>query len=298
MIVAARQAAKRFEVMGTTAHLVVCGADEGLLEGAANRLRSLEHRWSRFLENSEVSQLNRAMGKAIAVSKETLRLFSVAVEAWYRTGGSFDPSVHDALVGLGYDRTFSEIQPGSAARTPLASPGCDGIEIDTRRSLVRVPVGVRFDPGGIGKGLAADIVAEEVFELGVDGVLVNVGGDLRTIGQGPDDGWWTVEINDPGVATTRLVLGDAAVASSTTSKRRWIVGSEETHHLIDPATGGSMRSRWALVTAIAGEAWWAEAATKALMLNGPAALLPEIAARLVDRNGLVLKSGEFERFER
>ena len=298
MITCARQAEQRIDVMGTTAHIVVRGGSDGGMQEAANRLQELEGLWSRFEEDSEVSRLNRAMGRPVPVSQDTLRLFSVAVEAWRRTGGSFDPSIHDALVGLGYDRTFSEIRPSNPPRAPLASPGCEGIEIDAERSLVRLPLGVRFDAGGIGKGLAADIVAEEVMATGVDGVVVNVGGDLRIIGEGPHRGWWTVDIDEPasGVPAIRVAVGRAAIATSTKTRRRWAVGSKEAHHLIDPATGESMTSKWVMVTAVAGSAWWAEAATKALMLKGPGGLPSGISARLVGTDGSVSTLGEFDRF--
>ncbi len=297
---AARRAERRLNVMGTTAHIVVLGGGEGTIEWAAVRLQELELRWSRFLEHSEVSELNRAMGQPIPVSDETLRLISVAVEAWHRTSGAFDPSVYEALVGLGYDRTFSKILPVALSPAQLPSPGCAGIEIDAERSLVRLPLGVRFDAGGIGKGLAADIVAGEVMAAGADGVLINVGGDLRTLGEGPHEGWWPVDIDEPasGVSAIRVLVHNAAMASSTTAKRRWAVGSKEVHHLIDPATGQSMSSKWSVVTALAGEAWWAEAATKALMLDGPDALPPGVSARLVGTDGSVLTLGEFERFVR
>ena len=59
---------------------------------------------------------------------------------------------------------------------------------------MRIPAGVGFDPGGIGKGLAADLVADETMAGGALGVCVNMGGDLRVRGRSPDSESWTVAV--------------------------------------------------------------------------------------------------------
>ncbi len=288
------------EVMGTSAHIAVRGGPQRVAQVTASRLRELEGRWSRFLPDSELSQLNRALGKPVRVSRETLRLLAVAVEAWHRTGGAFDPTILEALVALGYDRTFDEIRPLPEATQQLPAPGCADIEIDFTNSVARLPLGVQFDPGGIGKGLAADIAAAEATALGADGALVDIGGDIRMIGRGPYQGRWSIQVEhaphrqDP----TRVMIGEGAIASSTTRKRCWKVGSREMHHLVDPTTGGPMRTPWTFVTVIAGEAWWAESATKALLLNGPNAVPPNVAARLVAEDGSETLVGDFESFVR
>lgn len=289
-----------FPAMGTTAHVVVRGGDDGIVGEAAAQLLAFEALWSRFIPTSDVSRLNQAMGEPVKVSEPTVRLVAAAIEAWKHTGGAFDPTVYDSLVGLGYNRTFSQIRPPTDSRPQHASPGCNGIEIDSRRSRVRLPRGVRFDPGGIGKGLAADLVAGHVMASGASGVVVNVGGDLCTRGSGIHDGWWLVEIDEPatGARSVRVLMDNAALASSTPSKRRWPVGPTEAHHLIDPATGNPAETQWALVTAIAGEAWWAEAATKALILNGPRALPAGVSACMVGRDGSSVYLGDFSRFVR
>ena len=97
------------------------------------------------------------------------------------------------LWASGY-RTFDEL---GAAPEHLSSElviGCTDIEIDGRE--VRLPAGTGFDSGGIGKGLAADLVAVEVMAAGADGVCVNLGGDLRVLGTS-SDGSWTVAVEHP-----------------------------------------------------------------------------------------------------
>lgn len=127
-----------------------------------------------------------------------------------------------------------------------------------------------FDPGGIGKGLAADIVIGEALAAGASGVCVNLGGDLRVAGYNPRGETWTVAIEHPlmdePVALVGLSAG--AVATSTTLRRRWNVDGHARHHLIDASTGEPSKSDLELVTVIAAEAWVAEVMAKAVLLRG------------------------------
>src|SRR5689334_16393053 len=90
----------RFRAMGTDVHLSALG-DPGLLVDARARIEDLERRWSRFLVDSELSRLNRAAGRPVAVDDETFSLVALAVHAWRETGGRFDPTVLDAVCAEG-----------------------------------------------------------------------------------------------------------------------------------------------------------------------------------------------------
>jgi thiamine biosynthesis lipoprotein len=147
---------------------------------------------------------------------------------------------------------------------------CSDIAVDHGDSIVRLPPGTGFDPGGIGKGLAADLVVAAAMDEGAAGVCVNVGGDLRVAGQAPAGGSWTVAVEHPARATpiALLDLAAGAVATSTTLLRRWTVDGRRRHHLIDPRTGGPSDSDVDVMTVVAGEAWRAEVLATACLLRG------------------------------
>jgi FAD:protein FMN transferase len=299
--------------MGSTAHLMVHGADDGCLERARERLEEMERRWSRFLPDSDLCRVNAGAGRTVRVSVDTAQVVRRCIEAWRLTGGLFDPTVLAAVESAGYDRTFEEVADQSAAgetapATP--SPGCRGIRVtvDELGGTVRLPAGVRLDLGGIGKGFAADQVVYELRQQGADGACVNLGGDVRVSGTPPDGASWSVGVTDPWGDPDRddltvLAVGEGAVATSSRTRRRWRRGTSEMHHLIDPRTGEPARTGLAAVTVVAAETHWAEILAKSALVAGRDAgtrLLEShgLAALLVTDTGGLVRVGEMEGHER
>jgi thiamine biosynthesis lipoprotein len=267
----------RFRAMGSEVHIAVVGVTVDLLHVAEQRIRELERRWSRFVDTSEISTLNRNPGRAVIVSADTFELVTRAVTAYHATGGRYDPTVGPALAAHGYARDFVDVacafDPSAVFAAP--PPGPAGIELTAGISAVTLPHGVTVDPGGIGKGLAADLTAQLLLDLGADGALTNVGGDLRAVGRAPSPDGWVVTVDDPihtDRELLRLAMPEGAVATSSRLLRRWQTGDGEAHHLIDPATGRPAQTDVVAVTVVTSQAWWAEALTKALFLAGPAGL--------------------------
>jgi thiamine biosynthesis lipoprotein len=292
---------RRFRAMGSDAHVILVGGPSGLIEEAALRIAMLEQRWSRFIPSSEVSLLNDRAGAWVSVSPETRLLVERGYEAWRLTGGRFDPTVLGAVVRAGYDVSFEHIDdPRPSAHSTLFL-GCADIEIDGGR--VRLPPHTGFDPGGIGKGLAADLVVAELLAAGADGACVNLGGDIRVAGTGPRGEGWIIDIDHlwSPEPIGRIGLLGGGVATSTTLARRWTADGDERHHVIDPDTGQPSETDLTLTTVVAAEAWMAEVLAKAVLLRGaehPFDLMGASGAEavVVDDQGNVAASSGMDRF--
>jgi FAD:protein FMN transferase len=286
--------------MGSDAHVIVVG-DGDLLVLARRRIEELEARWSRFRDDSEVCELARRAGEAVEVSADTRLLVERSIDAWRLSGGAFDPTVLGAMIRAGYDRTFEDLQSATGSSPLLA--GCSDIEVTASR--VRLPAGTGFDPGGIGKGLAADLVAGELVAAGARGACVNLGGDVRVTGQSPHGEGWTCAIEHEWSTRplVRVGIADGAVATSTTLRRSWVVEGETRHHLIDPATGCPSTTDLTSASVIAAEAWRAEVLAKTVLLRGsrhPFDLIDGsgAVAVIVDDLGCVRSSLGFSAFHR
>ncbi|HXV32426.1 MAG TPA: FAD:protein FMN transferase [Gaiellaceae bacterium] len=252
-----------FRAMGTDVELLLDaeGAEaQAALRAAEAELRRLEALLSRFLPDSELSRLNR-LGE-LAPGPDLLAVAEAALAARELTAGRFDPTVHDAVVAAGYDRTF-ELVAARGAPTPAVAARCGGgVEVDAASGTIRLDPGVRLDLGGIAKGYAVDRALRILAQHAP--ALVDAGGDIALTGKP-----WPVGV-ETADGTITLELAEGALATSGRDRRRWRAPEGERHHLIDPATGLPSEGDLLRVTAVAGTAAEAEVLAKALFLAGDA----------------------------
>jgi thiamine biosynthesis lipoprotein len=297
---------RSFTVMSSAGEITLVGGTPDALDAAVERLRDLEHRWSRFRTDSEISALNDHAGRPLRVSADTRVLIDLAVQGWRRTGGRFDPTLLAAVRRAGYDDDLARLPavrqslPATVGHHPMT---CGWIVVDHHAGTVRLPAGAGFDAGGIGKGLAADLVSADLVSAGVTGGCVNVGGDLRVWGPGPvdlrvgeagrddppapDDRRWRVAAADRTIALT-----NAGVATSGIQRRAWTIAGRRMHHLIDPATLDPADTDVIAATVIAPTAWQAEIYSLAVIMGGVARARAslrrwDVDGLVVDRRGQV-----------
>jgi thiamine biosynthesis lipoprotein len=231
----------------------------------------LERTWTRFDPSSEVCELNEHAGDLTIVSPVTYELISLAEHARRATGGAFNPLMLDHLVELGYDRTWDSVERIDAALPPARNVSGEAIELYPEISAVRLPAGTRFDPGGIGKGMAGDMVAAALLDAGAEAVQIELGGDVRVAGSPWSEGPWHVQLDDndhgrPCPATISLAGG--GVATSSVLRRRWRRGDLDVHHLIDSNTGRSAITDLDAATVVGPTLWWAEVVAKVALMSG------------------------------
>lgn len=270
---------RSFPAMGTQVELLLdtepSAQSKDALDRAEGEFERLEALLSRFRADSELSALNRR--GALDACPELVEVTRLALKAREQTDGLFDPTVHDAVVAAGYDRTFDELEPEGPAGTPRRCGG--SVRMDG--SWIELEQGFRLDLGGIAKGYAVDRVARML--VGTAPCLVNAGGDLACYGRP-----WPVGV-ETSVGQVTLELDRGAIATSGRDRRRWRRGGAEVHHLIDPATGSPAGSDFLRVTVVANTAVEAEVLAKAVFLGAPArgpAVLVKNDGRTVFAGGL------------
>ncbi len=261
-----------FRVMASDAHVILVDPAQGAEDYARSRLEELERRWSRFLPGSDISRLNTTPEALVLVSSDTIALLATMKQAWRLSDGRYDPTMLFAINAIGYSTSID----GSGKTSRMAgSPACGytiaDVQIDPAASAVIVPAGVGLDPGGIGKGLAADMVVTELLGDGTGGALVSVGGDLAAAGAPPTAAGWYVAVEHPLDSSRDLItlaLDVGGVATSSTLSRSWIRDGSRRHHVIDPVTQMCATTDLAAVTVIARAGWEAEVHATAALLCG------------------------------
>ncbi|MGZ4462225.1 MAG: FAD:protein FMN transferase [Gaiellaceae bacterium] len=274
-----------FHAMGTDVELLLDTPPSAESREAFATIESeferLEAILSRFRPESELSALNRE--GMLDVSLELQHVLELALEARERTRGRFDPTVHDALVAAGYDRSFELVAPDADSNGSAALARCGGgVSLDAAIGRVALEPGFHLDFGGIGKGYAVDQAVQLLALAGP--CLVSAGGDLAVRGNRT----WPVGVEDGPT----LGLDRGAIATSGRDRRRWRRGGEELHHLIDPSTGRPAASDLLRVTVVAGSAVEAEVLAKSLFIGGEReALEAGVPAVLLTADGRTLLTG-------
>jgi FAD:protein FMN transferase len=267
----------RFESMGTWVECLVEAPSSPALDAAfatvEHEFARLDRKLSRFRGDSELSRLNRE--RSIEASDELLELTRLALTAREHTGGRFDPTIHDALIAAGYDRSFSDLCNETRTTSAVGHFSADsqrqgapptGVDREVRLSGRRIELGpgASLDLGGIAKGWAADRCVGQLAAFGP--ALVNAGGDLAV--SGPlADGPWPVAVDVPGESLT-LGITRGGLATTGRDRRRWMRDGQERHHVIDPRTLQPAEGGPLSVTVTARTATEAEVAAKSLFLAG------------------------------
>ncbi len=291
-----------FLALGTGA--VVLAVDETRLGDAClavtTEVDAIDRACSRFRADSELSNVNSAGGRPVAVGGVLLDALGVALRAARLTDGDVDPTVGEAIRVLGYDRDFAALPATGGPLFRVATvPGWRQVRLDCDRGLVRVPAGVRLDLGATAKALAADRAAVLAAAAAGCGVLVSLGGDIATAGQ-PPEGGWAVRVADwhaagPGAEGETVRIHGGALATSSTTVRRWTRGDERLHHVVDPTTGRPAAVVWRTVTVAAATCVDANTAATAAIIRGERGLAwlrsLDLPARLVRPDGSVTRVG-------
>ena len=274
-----------FPCFGSTATVLVSGAGPGGPPSVAatlakRRLLEWHRQFSRFEPGSELSALNADPAETVPVSPVMARLIAAILEGARISGGLVDSTLVGEIERAGYEEHFEVDRaipvaaalaraPARSPAGPAAVPLWEVVSLDLRAGTVTRPPGLRFDSGGIAKGLFGDILAD-LLEMHPSFAL-DLAGDVRF---GGSAGLLrAVNVASPFVDSIvhRFELTSGAVATSGIGRRSWVdADGSPAHHLLDAATGRPAFTGIVQVTAIAPSGVEAEILAKTALLRGPA----------------------------
>jgi FAD:protein FMN transferase len=253
-------------------HLFASSADYGYAaaEEALAELRLVEQHLSRFIDSSDLNELNRCAGRdGIRVSPVLQRVLRASLGFERLTGGAFNPAVEPLMRVWGFhahrtsEPTASEL--GEARKAVLAA------RIVQEGPRVRLPSAhTSLDLGGIGVGYGLDRAILRLRALDVRSAFLNVSGDCYALGAPPGEDGWLVDIasphpGQPPVASTRL--RDAALATSSNAVSVVRYGRAVRGHVMDPQTGWPAAAL-AQVSVVASTGIEADALSTAMLVSG------------------------------
>ena len=265
--------------MGTTYRIQAHGLSEvdegGLKAKVENRLRKLTQALSTWEPSSELSEINgRPAGVAQSLSPDLEQVVHAAQALSESTGGAFDITVGPLvnLWGYGPDKK-TRVPSQSELKTALGQAGYKKLSVKGK-TLVKQAAGMYVDLSAIAKGYGVDELALLLTKEGFSNLMVEIGGEVRVLGESPEGKPWRIGIEQPDPEASPenpflvLELNSGAVATSGSYRQFREAGGERIHHIIDPRTGRPVKSRLVAVTVTAKTCMLADGAATALMVMG------------------------------
>ncbi|MFA5299192.1 MAG: FAD:protein FMN transferase [Lutibacter sp.] len=238
------------KVMGTDLSVAIITNSKNLADNLYSvslaEIQAYEKTFSRFLPDSELSQLNEK--KEMVVSPIFMEVFLKAQELFLETNGVFNPLVQ--IERFGYDKNFDEIKNINFEEKVKDGETLSGnydidfskIVVDRNLSKIILSAGQKLDFGGFLKGYLAEKIAKKIkldyekFDSEkIKGVIVNIGGDIHTQGFDANDQEFIFSIYNPITKQDDIQtkLYNSSLATSGTYKRFWQSSEKTIHHILD-----------------------------------------------------------------
>lgn len=214
--------------------------DTKLLDQCFEYCESFEQTISRTIETSEIYQINHANGNPVEISDITLELIQKGIEYGDLTNGKFDITIAPLMELWDFKNNTGNIPDNADIEEALSHVNYKNIIIDGNKVSLTDP-NAAIDLGGIAKGYIADYLKEYLISEGIKSALINLGGNILTIGSKPDGTPFHLGIQKPfdkqGNAITSVKVADSSVVSSGVYERYFEVDNILYHHILNTSTG-------------------------------------------------------------
>lgn len=274
------------------------GGSEELLDQCMELAGYYEDLLSATVENSDVWKLNHSMGQAVVVDDDTLIVLNTALSYARISDGLVDPSIGGLSSLWNFGSGNEEIIPNEQdIAEALSHVNYKAIMIDGRQVTV-TDSKMQIDLGFIAKGFIGDKMKEYLSSKGVTSALINLGGNVVTLGNRPGGTPFCIGIQKPfaGAGSTALTLdiSDISVVSSGNYERYFEKNGRLYHHILSTQTGYPVESGLSQVTILSSNSIDGDALSTLCFILGyekAAQLLenhPDIQAVFITEDGEIL----------
>ena len=256
-----------FFAMDTVMDFTIYG-ESGLIDQSESLITSLESLVSVTDTGSELYAINQT-GSGTLTGKAS-SLMEQALEICRRTDGALDLSIYPIVRAWGFTTGSYQVPDEAEIQALLPLVDYRKIQYDAATGTVTLPEGMEIDLGSVAKGYAGQLAAQMLREHGVQSALLNLGGNVQTVGTKPDGSPWQIGIKDPQGEDAMMVLSveDQAVVTSGGYERYFEQDGQTYWHIMDPSTGHPADSGLISVTIVGDEGVVCDGLSTALFVMG------------------------------
>lgn len=256
-----------FFAMDTVMDFTIYG-ESGLIDQSESLITSLESLVSVTDADSELYAINQT-GSGM-LTEEASSLMEQALEICRRTDGALDLSIYPIVRAWGFTTGSYQVPDEAEIQALLPLVDYRKIQYDAATGTVTLPEGMEIDLGSVAKGYAGQLAAQMLREHGVQSALLNLGGNVQTVGTKPDGSPWQIGIKDPQGEDAMMVLSveDQAVVTSGGYERYFEQDGQTYWHIMDPSTGHPADSGLISVTIVGDEGVVCDGLSTALFVMG------------------------------
>lgn len=199
-----------------------------------------ENLFSNTIADSDISKINNANGTPVTVDDDTIELLQKGIYYGDLSLGQFDITIGKLSSLWDFPNNSGTVPSESDIEATLSTIDYHAIVIDGNEVSLSNPDAM-IDLGGIAKGYIADKMKDYLNEKDITSGMINLGGNVLTLGDKPDGSNYNIGIQKPfsddGTAIASVEVSDETVVSSGVYERYFYVGDNFYHHILNPKTG-------------------------------------------------------------
>lgn len=246
-------------IMGTVINLSMYDdIDDEIFNGAFDVVRDIEKKMSLQIKDSELNKLNnKGFEEFVELTDETRFVIEKGIDYSKLSNGYFDVSIGPIVKLWSIGNKDARVPKAEEIKDLLPKVNYKDISIEGNKVKLNNK-GMIIDLGGIAKGYAADQVVKYLKSQGVDEAIIDLGGNIYTLGSKDEENSWTVGIQNPynesrGDFLGTLDVSDRSVVTSGVYERYVEKDDKKYHHIIDPFTGYPVENELMSVSIISDE---------------------------------------------
>ena len=247
---------------------------------------------STYRSNSIISKVNQSQNP-VKVDSHFIEVFEKSKDIWKLSNGYFDPTAGSIvnLYGMGPNNKIQSINEYKIDSV-MQYVGLDKVYLNQQNFIVKTDENVYIDFNAIAKGYSVDLIKDLLININSNNFLIEVGGELITMGVNEKNKKWKVAIQNPvdlNSYYSEITLDEMSLATSG-NYRKFRIDSEtgvRYAHIVNPINGQSMSNNILSASVIANSCIEADAWATSLMLMDPMEAV-EIINNIVDIEVLIL----------